>query len=463
MRRDFERLLDAMSRQAEVPQADVDALKSQVFGYGTFWVTGTEPSADWPGGVLFRGNLRRGGRASEVYSAVSGGVKRLFGDKYATFIIEEPPRGLFEDAPDAAENSTPASSGAAGGDKEQQRVSFVVVPAALATPAPTGGWQSALAVVLALLSLGASTELGLEAQLAQLPRETLEFFARPGALDALPPGGVIPGLDTFSPAALLAAAAPITAGVLACAAAHEAGHAAAARVRGVKLSPPFLIPNASLGTFGAVTQIKSLLPDRAHMFDVAIAGPLAGGAAAAGLFLFGLAASASAAHGLPVAEGAAAVRAAALAAGLVPVPATLFQGSLLLGGVASATLHPAAAEVFVHPAFVAGWCGLTTTALNALPMGALDGGRVALAAFGRRRLTTLSVGAYLGLALGLLGGALSLSWGLYVLIVQRVPERTPLDAITPLDEGRERAAAALTLAALVTLLPLSLSLPPGSV
>ena len=461
MRRDFERMLEAMSQAAEVPPADVAALRSQVFGYATFWVTGSEASVEYPGGVLFRGNLRGGGNAAEVYATVSAGVRRLFGDKYTLLVVEEPPRVLT--AADGAAAATAASEGGAGAAEEAVRCAFVVLPSALAQPTPTTGWQSALAALLALLTLGASTELGLEAQLAQLPAETLQFFASPGALDALPPGTPIPGLDSFSPAALLAAALPITCGVLAVAAAHEAGHAFVARRLGVQLSPPFLIPNASLGTFGAVTQIKSLLASREQLLDVALAGPAAGGAAAAALFLFGLAASCGAQEALPLAQGAEAVRAAALAAGLVPVPSALFQGSLLLGGLSAQLLHPVAgAETFVHPAMVAGWCGLTTTALNSLPVGALDGGRVALAAFGRRRLTALSVLVYIGLALGLLGGGLSLSWGLYVLIVQRVPERTPANGITPPGEGRQRAATLLATLSLLTLLPLSLSLPPGA-
>jgi membrane-associated protease RseP (regulator of RpoE activity) len=211
-----------------------------------------------------------------------------------------------------------------------------------------------------------------------------------------------------------------------------------------------------------VTQIKSLLPDRTHLFDVAAAGPLAGGAAAAALFVFGLAASASSGGALPAGEGAEAARAAALAAGLVPVPQALFQGSLLLGGVARTVLASGATagarELFVHPAFVAGWCGLTATALNCLPLGCTDGGRMAIAAWGRPRLTGLSAASYIGLALGLLAGPLSLSWGLYVLLVQRTPERAPLDGLTPTDEQRSNVALALMLAAAAILLPLEL--PP---
>ena len=463
MRREFDRMLEAMNKANTVPAADVDALKRSVFGYGTFWVTSTEPSIDWPGGTVFRGNTR--GKRSEVFAAVTAGVRRLFGDKYAVLITEEPPPGLFDEPVEPAGSGGAQGGGgaAAPGAPAEPRCAFVVVPSASLDIPSTSGWQRAMVVVLGVLTVAAAVELGLEAQLAQLPRETLEFFSQPNALDALPPDGIIPGLDAVRPGALLAAAAPITAGVLAVAAAHEAGHTAAARARGVTLSPPFLVPNGSLGSFGAVRQIKSMLDDRTQLFDIAAAGPLAGSAVAGALFLFGLAASASAAGALSTAEGADAARAAALAAGLVPVPAALLQGSLLLGGISELVLPhvTGARELFVHPAFVAGWCGLVTQALNCLPLGCTDGGRMTMAAWGRSRLTGAAALSYAGLALGLLGGQLSLSWGLFVLLVQRSPERQPLDGVTPVDEGRSRVALALSLGALATLLPLGLPLGGG--
>jgi membrane-associated protease RseP (regulator of RpoE activity) len=426
--------------QAEAsPRPVPRSLCASVFGYGTFWVTGTEPSAELPGAVLFRGNLRGGKDATTAYNIVREGTQRLFGtEKYALFVEEEPPPLLG-----SLEGGPPPS---ATGEEEPARIAFLLAPTALVTPPPTSGLQLGLAGLLVLLSLGACLELGLEAQLAQLPKETLEFFASPEALQTLPEGTPIPGLEAIRPASLLAAAAPITLGVLSVAAAHEAGHALAARVSQVKLGPPFLIPNISLGCFGSV-------------FDVAIAGPVAGGAAAAALFLAGLAASGAAQAALP--GGGEEVRAAALAAGLVPVPPQLLQSSLLLGSVSSAFLHAAPGQpLWVHPAFVAGWCGLTATALNSLPVGQLDGGRVALAAWGKRGLSALSVGVYAGLALGLLAGPLSLSWGLFVLVAQRRPERAPLDSVSPIGPPRKKAAVAMVVLALFALLPLSLELPP---
>lgn len=65
---------------------------------------------------------------------------------------------------------------------------------------------------------------------------------------------------------------------------------------------------------------------------------------------------------------------------LLPVPAALLQGSLLLGGATRAALglgvSSAASTIAVHPLVIGGWCGLVATALNCLPVGCIDGGRI---------------------------------------------------------------------------------------
>lgn len=70
--------------------------------------------------------------------------------------------------------------------------------------------------------------------------------------------------------------------------------------------------------------------------------------------------------------------------GLLPVPAGLLDGSLVLGSIAHLALGEAAnsANVSVHPFLIAGWCGLVTTALNCLPVGCLDGGRITMVRIG---------------------------------------------------------------------------------
>ena len=75
-----------------------------------------------------------------------------------------------------------------------------------------------------------------------------------------------------------------------------------------------------MGTFGGITQFRSLVKNRTDFFDIAASGPVVGGAVALGLFLAGLASSAGGGEGL------------------LPVPAQLFQGSLLLGTICQGIL-----------------------------------------------------------------------------------------------------------------------------
>ena len=80
------------------------------------------------------------------------------------------------------------------------------------------------------------------------------------------------GLEGYDAAQYLNGALPIFGGIGLSSFAHEMGHQVAGNIRKIKLSLPFLIPNGQLGTFGSVTQIKSLPENRSDMFDVAIAG-----------------------------------------------------------------------------------------------------------------------------------------------------------------------------------------------
>ena len=88
----------------------------------------------------------------------------------------------------------------------------------------------------------------------------------------------------------------------------------------MKLGPSFLFPNGQIGTFGSITQIKSMLRDHRELFDVAVAGPLAGGAASMAVFMIGLLMTTGAQE-------------AGSTADLIPIPAQLLQGSLGLSSI----------------------------------------------------------------------------------------------------------------------------------
>lgn len=340
------------------------------------------------------------------------------GDKYVVRMVEE--RDLLVDG------------------EPEMRVSLQVIPTEAAMNPPAQGWQRALALVLVSLTLLSSLQLGITANVGLLPRETLLWLSNPDNINSelLPPG-----LENFDPFPFIESSMKVGGAALIPQLAHELGHAVSSIVLGIKTGPSYLVPNGQLGTFGSITQIKSLVKNRKELFDFAASGLVGGGVASLVLFITGLVLSQ---HG----GGA--------EAGLVPVPVQLFQGSLFLGSICKLVLGSDAVSgtnVFVSPLLIGGWCGLVTTSLNALPVGTLDGGRTMLAAYGKSALAFSSFASYIGLGLGVLGNALALPFGLYILICQRESERRVQDEVTEVDEARKTAALVIAAIAVCILLP----------
>ena len=150
--------------------------------------------------------------------------------------------------------------------------------------------------------------------------------------------------------------------VLAVLTAHEAGHFIAATVHGIPATIPFFLPVPVLltGTLGAVIGMDGSRATRRELFDIAIAGPLAGLAIAIPALMAGMA------WAEPSAES------------LFSLP---LGGQWLLGW-----MRPDLAGALIRPnaLFMAGWVGLLVTGLNMMPMSQLDGGHVIYALFGER-------------------------------------------------------------------------------
>ncbi|XP_075110057.1 putative zinc metalloprotease EGY1, chloroplastic [Nicotiana tabacum] len=394
----------------KVDPSDVKFIKEKLFGYSTFWVTKEEPFGDLGEGILFLGNLR--GKREDVFAKLQSQLSEIMGDKYNLFMVEEP----NSEGPDPR-----------GGP----RVSFGMLRKEVSEPGPTTLWQYVIAFLLFLLTIGSSVELGIASQITRLPPEVVKYFTDPNAIEPPDMQLLLPFVDS---------AIPLAYGVLGVQLFHEIGHFLAAFPRNVKLSIPFFIPNITLGSFGAITQFKSILPDRKAKVDISLVGPFAGAALSSSMFAVGLLLSSN-----PAASGE-----------LVQVPSTLFQGSLLLGLISRATLGYGAmhgAMVSIHPLVIAGWCGLTTSAFNMLPVGCLDGGRAVQGAFGKGSLIGFGLATYTLLGLGVLGGPLSLPWGLYVLICQRTPEKPCLNDVTEVGNWRKAALGVAIFLVVLTLLP----------
>ncbi|KAL5837385.1 hypothetical protein ACOSQ3_014554 [Xanthoceras sorbifolium] len=394
----------------QVDPADVKLIKEKLFGYSTFWVTKEEPFGDLGEGILFLGNLR--GTRENVFAKLQIQLAEVTGDKYNLFMVEEP----NSEGPDPR-----------GGP----RVSFGLLRKEVSEPGPTTLWQYVIALLLFLLTIGSSVELGIASQINRLPPEVVKYFTDPNAIEP-------PDMELLYP--FVETALPLACGVLGILLFHEVGHFLAAFPKKVKLSIPFFIPNITLGSFGAITQFKSILPDRSTQVDISLAGPFAGAALSFSMFAVGLLLSSN-----PDAAG-----------DLVQVPSTLFQGSLLLGLISRATLGYAAmhaSTVTIHPLVIAGWCGLTTSAFNMLPVGCLDGGRAVQGAFGRSALIGSGLSTLTLLGFGVLGGPLSVPWGLYVLICQRTPEKPCLNEVSEVGTWRKAFVIVGIVLVFLTLFP----------
>src|SRR6267142_1182463 len=148
---------------------------------------------------------------------------------------------------------------------------------------------------------------------------------------------------------------------------HELGHYFTARYYRAAVSLPYFIPfPLGFGTLGAIILMRSPARDRNSLFDIAVAGPLAGLAVAFPAIFLGLAWSS-----------------------VVPMPPEGYSGfgdSLLTWGLAYLRFGhiPPGHMLFTHPMVDAAWAGLLVTALNLIPVGQLDGGRIVYALFGRR-------------------------------------------------------------------------------
>jgi membrane-associated protease RseP (regulator of RpoE activity) len=219
---------------------------------------------------------------------------------------------------------------------------------------------------------------------------------------------------------------------------HEFGHYFTARAYGASVSLPYFIPAPPpllFGTLGAIIRMRSPARDRNSLFDIAAAGPLAGLVVALPALWIGLGWS----------------KVAAVPAG----GSVAFGDSLLLRFMTWLAFGPLPPghDVFVHPVALAGWVGLFVTALNLIPVGQLDGGRIAYALFGGRH-KQISIATFLALlALGAVTGAGNwFVWAFLLLFVMGFHHQPPLDDVSPLSPGRY-AVGFFCLLLLILLIP----------
>lgn len=176
---------------------------------------------------------------------------------------------------------------------------------------------------------------------------------------------------------------------------HEFGHYTAAVIHRVKTTLPYFIPVpliSPIGTMGAVIRIRERVSATKKLFDIGIAGPLAGFVVSLGLLILGMAISPG--PGLIMhLSGHEHLKAYILQFHQFPsfpIPENggemlMLGNTLLFDGLRSFFPNvPPMWELYHYPFMFAGWLGLFFTALNLMPVGQLDGGHILYSLIGRR-------------------------------------------------------------------------------
>jgi membrane-associated protease RseP (regulator of RpoE activity) len=215
-----------------------------------------------------------------------------------------------------------------------------------------------------------------------------------------------------------------SASILAILGAHEFGHYYACRYYHVDASLPYFLP-APLpltGTLGAFIRIRQTIPGKRELFDIGIAGPIAGFLVAVPVLLVGM--SLSRVAPLPPNTSGFVELGEPL---LFKAIAYLFYGT-----------PPEGYSINMHPMAFAAWFGLLATALNLFPIGQLDGGHISYAVLGRAStfVTLMTVVVLIGLTF------ISSSWLVWtvltVVMLVTFGPRHPrtIDEDVPLDRSR---------------------------
>ncbi|XP_031253791.1 probable zinc metalloprotease EGY2, chloroplastic [Pistacia vera] len=218
---------------------------------------------------------------------------------------------------------------------------------------------------------------------------------------------------------------------------HELGHIIVAKSSGVKLGVPFFVPSWQIGSFGAITRITNIVPKREDLLKVAAAGPLAGFSLGFVLFLLGFI--------LPPSDGI----------GIV-VDASVFHESFLLGGLAKLLLGDVLKEgtpISVNPLLIWAWAGLLINAINSIPAGELDGGRISFAIWGRKASARFTGFCIVLLGLSSLFSDVAFYWVALIFFLQRGPIAPLAEEITDPEEKYVGLGILVLLLGLLVCLP----------
>jgi membrane-associated protease RseP (regulator of RpoE activity) len=346
-----------------------------------------------PQAILCRGKLRA--VPEEAYQVIKNNVEKVFGDRFLLLFQES-----FQGQPFFALVANPW----------QQKTETIETEKVT---------RPLLALGLLLLTILTTTVVG--AGLSGITAQQLE-----------------------NNSSLLLQGLPYSLGLIAILGLHEFSHYFTAVKYKIKTTLPYFIPFPFfLGTFGAFIQMRSPVPTRKALFDVAVAGPLGGIIIAIPLLFWGLSLS----EIVPLTNQSSLLNFQALNpqfSFFLSIVAKLALGSNLIAGKA----------IHLHPLAVAGYVGIIVTALNLMPVGQLDGGHIVHSMYGQK--TAIIIGQLTRLFMFILALVQPdfLLWAI-ILLLMPVSDQPALNDVTELDNKRDL----LGLFSLALLLSILLPLP----
>jgi membrane-associated protease RseP (regulator of RpoE activity) len=248
-------------------------------------------------------------------------------------------------------------------------------------------------------------------------------------------GSLLRGRNPFISIENVSYGLPYSFAIMMILSAHEMGHYLYGVKYRIHSTLPYFIPfflyPFSFGTLGAFIKMKSPIPDKKALFDIGIAGPLAGFVMSLIFLMIGL-------YNLPDLEGV-----IAYVSEIHPWSET-GEDALTLGNsilfdyirVAMDANYLPMYEIYHFPFIFAGWIGLLVTALNLMPIGQLDGGHISYALLGRK---AKFIGLFAFIALALLNFYATnwLLWTILILFLIRLKHPPTLNDNINLDRKRK--------------------------
>ncbi|MDI6724642.1 MAG: site-2 protease family protein [Methanobacterium sp.] len=227
-----------------------------------------------------------------------------------------------------------------------------------------------------------------------------------------------------------------SAALLAIIGTHETAHYFAARKHNVKATLPYFIPAPTLiGTFGAVINVKSAIPDKNALFDLGASGPIAGFIVTVPVLIIGVLLS----NIGPIQN---------TGIYLIPSPLMYISFNFFFTSV------PDGYTIMLSPIAFAAWVGIIVTMLNLMPVAFLDGGHISRSLFNEKIHKIIS---FIGISATLILGWIPM--GILMIIVLFISKRHPgaLDNVSKMSRNRKILSVVMVIIFILCLSPIPIT------